>query len=116
MTDFDDLCCDHCGNRHIEHFQTRDGQWQNRCQGCGRVTEYIPTKAEIAAACEAIRAARPWQSYNDADERLLRLAEAVLGSDDWDDEDDDFDAAPAVHRMNRAAVKAEACPAVRRAG
>jgi len=115
MTDFDDLCCDHCGNRHIEHFQTRDGQWHNRCQGCGRVTEYIPTRAEIAAACEAIRAARPWQSYDDADERLLRLAEAVLGDDEWE-EDDDLEPAPPSHRFSGAAAAREACAPVRRAG
>ena len=116
MADFDDLCCDHCGSRHIEHFLGEGSQWHNRCQGCGRVTEYIPTRAEIAAACEAIRAARPWQDYDDADERLLRLAEAVLSGDDWDDGDDDLEPAPPPRRVSQAAPANNTDAPIRRAG
>ena len=77
MEPFHDLCCEGCGSQAIGHFQTADGEWRNRCRECGDETEYVPNQAEIAAACEVIRAQRPWQLFNDDEERLLRLAEAV---------------------------------------
>ncbi len=129
--DFDDLCCDGCGSQRIEHFQTSNGTWHNRCRGCQRVTEYIPSRAEIAAACQAIREARPWQAFEDDDERTLRWAEAALLDEDghfhdghFDEEGDDPEGEAdwdscGPFLMDRACpglVKPEQRPAIRRAG
>ncbi len=88
MNPFADLSCGQCGVRDIAHFQNPHGEWRNRCQSCGHETEYLPTQAEIAAACEAIRAARPWQTDNDDDERAMRLVHPVWETDDEFDETD----------------------------
>lgn len=69
-SEFDDLRCTACGApadciQHIQQPQCcpRTGRalepvWRNRCTACATVSEYIPTRAEIAAECQRILAER----------------------------------------------------------
>ena len=54
-----ELCCENCGSTRWLHFYGPDARghvrWQNRCLGCRRVGEYLPTREEIRRECEAIR-------------------------------------------------------------
>jgi hypothetical protein len=57
-----DWRCQQCGSTAVAHFIHRDRRgrqrWRNRCQSCGHVSEYLPTRAEIEQECQKLRAAR----------------------------------------------------------
>ena len=61
-----ELPCPHCGCEELTHVtvdvpQSRGAEspWRNKCAGCGLVSEYLPTREEIAAAEHSPSAARP---------------------------------------------------------
>lgn len=64
----DDLSCERCGASadQIRHITIkRRGEEptpKNKCLACGRVSEYMPTAADIRAECQAIRAT--WNPSN----------------------------------------------------
>jgi hypothetical protein len=98
MTDACDLCCERCGATAFSHFFGADRRgrrcWQNRCAGCGRASEYVPTRSEIASQCRELRAVQPLTPLDDEEEKLWRqLADPGENDDALDGDDDDWPAA-----------------------
>jgi hypothetical protein len=89
MPDTCDLCCDRCGGVVFQHFlgPNRRGRrrWQNRCASCGRVSDYVPTPAEIQAQCRELRSGQ--LALDDEQEKTWRRAAVPLGRDEEGDED-----------------------------
>jgi hypothetical protein len=71
-----DWCCHRCGGTAVVHFYGRDGsghqRWQNRCQSCGRISEYLPTQREIEQQCRRLRASQGRLELDDEQEKLQR--------------------------------------------
>src|SRR5215813_6670738 len=92
MTETCDLCCDRCGGTAFSHFFGLDRRgrrcWQNRCDGCGRASEYVPTRSEIESQCRELRGPLAPLALDDEQEKLWRR-EASLADvrPDFDDED-----------------------------
>jgi hypothetical protein len=93
MTDTSDWRCDRCGSNAVTHFLARDKQgerWWNRCKRCRRVSEYLPTRAEIERECRLIRAAQGHALLDDEQERRWRQNQVSGVSDQesvWHDPD-----------------------------
>ncbi len=90
MTDTCDLCCDRCGGARFHHFlgPDRRGQrrWQNRCDACGRVSEYVPTRSEIETQCRELRDQQGQAPLDDEQEKLWRrLADPADSHEDASD-------------------------------
>jgi hypothetical protein len=92
MTHTCDLCCDHCGGTAFSHFfgPDRRGQrrWQNRCQDCGRASEYVPTRGEIEDQCRELRGLQTLVALDDEQEKLWRRSMVAHDEDDEGDEND----------------------------
>jgi hypothetical protein len=90
MTQACDLCCDRCGGTDFHHFQGRDRRrqrrWQNRCDACGRVSDYVPTPSEIESQCQTLRAGQGHVGLDDEQEKRWRRSlpqEEHAEDDDW---------------------------------
>ena len=93
MTDACDLCCDRCGGVTFCHFFGPDHRgrrrWQNRCEGCGRVSEYVPTRSEIETQCRELRDQQALIALDDEHEKLWRrLADQAESHDQLDGDED----------------------------
>jgi hypothetical protein len=77
-----DWCCGRCGGSGVAHFFGPDvrgrKRWQNRCLSCGRVSEYLPTRAEIEGECQVLRRQQGHIEINDEQEKLWREHEGQL--------------------------------------
>jgi hypothetical protein len=91
MTHPCDLCCDRCGAAAFSHFFGPDHRgrrrWQNRCDACGRVSEYVPTRGEIESQCRELRSQQGQLALDDEAERLFRQLVDPAGNGQEMDED-----------------------------
>ena len=96
MTHACELCCDRCGGTAFSHFFGRDrrGQrrWHNRCEACGRVSDYVPTRSEIENQCRELRDQQGQFALDDEHEKQWRrLADAAdsheEAGDRWEEEE-----------------------------
>src|SRR5882724_2167297 len=93
MIDTCDLCCDRCGGTAFSHFFGPDRRgrrcWQNRCDGCGRASEYVPTRSEIERQCRELRDPMAPIALDDEHEKLSRRrVDSAERGHDFDEEGD----------------------------
>lgn len=105
----DDVHCPRCGSfdirhavrkptkRFLRHNRGAKVQPVNVCGDCGQVSEYIPSRAVIAAECRDLREARD-QGDEEADvprgpdgSPLADLLARLGSSEDGSDDDEEFD-------------------------
>ena len=66
-----------CGGTTFSHFFGPDRRgrrcWQNRCEACGRASEYVPTRSEIENQCRELRDPLAPIALDDEQEKLLGI-------------------------------------------
>ncbi len=92
MTEACDLCCARCGGATFSHFFGRDRRgrrrWQNRCEACGAISDYVPTHHEIVTQCQELRNQQGQFALDDEQEKhWRRLADPAETHDEADDEE-----------------------------
>ncbi len=90
MSDACDLCCARCGGTEFSHFFGRDRRgkrrWQNRCDACGAISDFVPTAGEIVSQCHELRVQQGQFALDDEQEKLWRrLADPAEAHDEADD-------------------------------